>query len=119
MTVLRYMTDYVTDPHRHDGRHDSLARNPARGGVQPQAVGGKHKTNFGGPEKLIFKTTVQTWLAIVHWQSALLQAWVRGFDPCPEREFFVFVSVLLSKLIAHLKPVVCFLNPSRLSIPFQ
>ena len=24
MTVLRYMTDYMTDPHRHDGRHDSL-----------------------------------------------------------------------------------------------
>ena len=24
MTVLRYMPDYVTDPHRHDGRHDSL-----------------------------------------------------------------------------------------------
>ena len=24
MTVLRYMTDYMTDPHRHDGRRDSL-----------------------------------------------------------------------------------------------
>ena len=24
MTVLRYMTDYMTAPHRHDGRHDSL-----------------------------------------------------------------------------------------------
>ena len=24
MTVLRYMTDYMTDPRRHDGRRDSL-----------------------------------------------------------------------------------------------
>ena len=31
MTVLRYMTDYMTDPHRHDGRRDSLGPNaPAR-----------------------------------------------------------------------------------------
>ena len=72
--------------------------------MQPQAVGGKHKTNFGGPEKLIFKITVQAWLAIAHWQSALLQEWWRGFDPRPEGEFFVFVFVLLSELIAHLKP---------------
>ena len=68
--------------------------------MQPQAVGGKHKTNFGGREKLIFKTTVQAWLAIAHWQSALLQAWLRGFYPCPEGEFFVFVFVF----VAHLKP---------------
>ena len=25
MTVLRYMTDYMMDPHRHAGRRDSLA----------------------------------------------------------------------------------------------
>ena len=24
MTVLRYMTDYMMDPYRHDGRHNSL-----------------------------------------------------------------------------------------------
>ena len=74
--------------------------------MQPQAVGGKHKTNFGGPEKLIFRITVQAWLAIAHWQSTLLQAWLRGFDPRTEGEFFVcvFVFVLLSELIAHLKP---------------
>ena len=65
---------------------------------------GRHKTNFGGPENPIFRTTVQAWLAIAHWQSALLQEWWRVFDPRPEGEFFVFVFVLLSELIAHLKP---------------
>ena len=59
-----------------------------------------------GHEKLIFKITVQAWLAIAHWQSALLQPWLRGFDSRPEGEVFVcvFVFVLLSELIAHLKP---------------
>ena len=32
MTVLRYMTDYMTDPHRHDGRRDSLASDAASRG---------------------------------------------------------------------------------------
>ena len=71
--------------------------------MQPQAVGGKHKTNFGGPEKHIFRTTVQTWLTIAHCQSALLQEWWRGFDPRPEGEYFVFVFVFVL-LSAHCSP---------------
>ena len=54
---------------------------PGGVGVQPQAVGGKHKTDFRGPEKLIFRIIVQAWPAMAQWAERSASGtctWVRS-----------------------------------------